>query len=132
MTPHQLFIQTRYQILGPYPNSKFTVGDIVDYVGIGMDLYPNLFRKVGWWEYRSIDDMPLYLKNFDSLTTMTLDGDEEPEVHKVKKHFAMGLTDWRQGHVDCFVSEWRNHSYNYNAFQPATEQEYLNQNNGKT
>jgi hypothetical protein len=88
MTPEQLLIP-RVMIIAPWPKMEpYQLGDILhkDYVisfqsgkqetlyqktknifhmirQIEIDKHPHLVRKLEWWEYRELADMPRYLRN---------------------------------------------------------------------
>jgi hypothetical protein len=153
MTKEEL-LQPRYKVIADYPFNPYNIGDLVEMTATRVKLtvtsewsdfnnsmvsvenyvpfsrlneFPALFKKLEWWEDRKVEDMPGYLKRFESYscTSYGENGeDKEPEIHKVKKHFSMGLTDWRQGHTDFFVSDWHENNYCYSSFEPATEQGY--------
>lgn len=59
----------RYELIADYPSNLNQVGDIIEcpnydyeftkqYWVKSKDKYPHLFRKLNWWEKRSIEDMP--------------------------------------------------------------------------
>lgn len=61
----------RYKVINKYPHSPHTIGDIV--VGemfsdsifklfIYHDDFPNIFRKLKWWEERTLETLPKHLK----------------------------------------------------------------------
>lgn len=112
----------------PYPNSPYTVGQIIDFSEvpefksgnvIGADLpqsfyddFPNIFRKLNWWEYRSLDEMPRYLK--DVVLGKV--------VIKVDRYKAIN-NEW------YFISEANKdieHTQSLNKLTPAAEDEYIN------
>ncbi len=77
MTAKEL-MQIRFEVIETYPKSKFKKGDILERIPnatndwynadkslINADIlleeieqYPHLFRKLNWWENRTIDQMP--------------------------------------------------------------------------
>lgn len=80
----QELMNPRYKVIANYPISEFTVGDLLQisefnvpplfYIGIkdGNDIhiwmtednlqeFPHLFKKLEWWEGRSLQDMPKYI-----------------------------------------------------------------------
>lgn len=150
----QELLKPRYKVIGDYPSSDYEVGLVIHFPekenwftkdlewvtepirgkngGISQrsikyfEEYPNLFKLLEWWEERDIKDMPEYVKfNEDRMSTTFLDGVEEPEFHKVKRHWAESLdTHWRYSSYKHFISEWHNVAYNYSAFLPSTEYEY--------
>jgi hypothetical protein len=78
MTANQLLIP-RYIVIDNYPDSPFKVGDIITYVrevaqaydqweiagkqftSNGINKYPNIFRKLNWWEHREKHELPQYV-----------------------------------------------------------------------
>lgn len=121
-------LKPRYIAIADYPGYTFEIGKILDDEIIieSMIKYPHLFRKLEWWEERNIEDMPIYLKFDEDRNTISyINKDEEPEIHKVKRHWATSIdTHWRYGDKECFISEWHNKQYSYNSFVPATKEEY--------
>lgn len=76
MTAIELLIP-RFEVIGTYPKSKFKKGDMLERIpnatndwynankSIDADIlleeieqYPHLFRKINWWEKRTVCDMP--------------------------------------------------------------------------
>lgn len=71
-------LKPRYKVEGPYPGSRYKVGDMVESLGENVfDLYkdgvtyyneselkkyPQLFRLMDWWEDRKKKDLPEYVK----------------------------------------------------------------------
>ena len=71
-------MQPRFEVIETYPKSKFKKGDILERIPnatndwynadkslINADIlleeieqYPHLFRKMNWWEKRTVDQMP--------------------------------------------------------------------------
>jgi len=89
MTKEQL-LQDRYKVINPYPHSPYEVGDLVEITDTGtsfhctttrvwntfteefddcdnywsiklIETFPNLFRKLSWWEDRDV--LPDYVKS---------------------------------------------------------------------
>lgn len=68
MTVEEL-LKPRYKVIADYPKSIYKIGDILrvgghsedllycDHSGPRMRDYPHLFRKLEWWEERTLDDM---------------------------------------------------------------------------
>lgn len=96
-TPEQL-LQPRILSIGKYPNMTHKVGDILSGKEIDCDYlaneYPHLYRKLEWWEKRSVEDMPEYVKSIKTnkiykIRNWSLDAknniyfifEEEPNVH---------------------------------------------------
>lgn len=133
----------RYLITDPYPQSNinpFKVGDILELRGIHFTrvsnintppdeivspksihqneiaLYPNIFRELRFWQYRSFTELPKYLK-------LDLPGSKIGFVHKVEKY-----TGYNQHNMPMY--EYYNNA-NYLSTtciwlqDPATEEEYI-------
>lgn len=136
-------LKKRWEVIAAFPNNRnYEVGSILDrdwcrYVndedeseGIVWKIsdFPHLFKELGWWEKRKVEDMPAYVKQTDMV-----DGADNPlpDVYlKVKKHFSAGNGEWRDdsAHIFCadsYISPLQNCSYSYSGWLPATEQEYL-------
>lgn len=56
MTAKEL-MAPRYKVIADYPNSPYKVGDIIK-PDECLDCYSHLFKKLNWWEYRTVDQMP--------------------------------------------------------------------------
>lgn len=89
--------------------------------------YPHLFKKLEWWEDRDPGDLPEYVKLKERQSYTIEGGEREPEVHKIKKHWACN-EDWRHNSKNVFVSEWHSKGYSYGAFIPSTKTDYDQQN----
>lgn len=74
--------------------------------------YPHIFKKLEWWEDRTVDQMPEHIKT----------NVESPIVFKVK--------EWFQGDAGCYFMEAKSGKGNIVLTPyltvPATEEEYLN------
>ena len=59
-------MKPRYKVLTPWPPlNNFKEGDIVtpdEFTGWHPKDYPLIFRRLEWWEERSPEDMPEYVK----------------------------------------------------------------------
>jgi len=130
MTTEQL-LQPRYEVIEDYPNSPFTVGQIIDFSEAPMflsgnvtgnkmqgtdfyDKYPHLFRHLKWHERRKAEEMPLYLKCTD------VEDIKDGEIVKVDRW------DFTENEV------YLDHDYVCSLYlgydlgiEPATETEYL-------
>lgn len=73
-------LKPRFKVIADYPNSCLRVGYIIDkptpilyiqsYANGVSDMetfaqYPHLFKALKWWEDRTIENMPKYVKNED-------------------------------------------------------------------
>ncbi len=77
MTAAEL-MQPRYEVIAEYPSCHHEKGSIVDnvteYMEAFFNKYPHLFRKLNWWEYRKVEDMP------KRLICKAIPGDEKNKV----------------------------------------------------
>jgi len=118
MTVEEL-LRPRAILTNKYPNCPFAEGAILDhwleetyilhdpYFSVDNPLkYPANFRKLEWWEYRKLEDMPKYVKRL-------WDG----EIVKVDKWFLVG-DDMRWHTQHPFVT------MSAETCIPSTEQEY--------
>lgn len=93
------------------------------------DAYPKIFRLIFWWEHRSIDQMPGYVK--DVFFPITIPDTKNPfygHIFKVTEHFISELADVGCEYIDskgelCYLA--------YNQAEPCTEQEYNDYINSK-
>lgn len=145
----EYLLMPRYKVVTDWPGRKdFVVGEVItldkdfspqykkyeitdcqgtrSYITSFFEMFPLQFKKLEWWEGREVSEMPDYLKfNDDKNTVLSLGGEQEPEIHKVKHHQRTSpIMDFRYSEYSAFISEWKNHCYSYNQFQPATESEY--------
>jgi hypothetical protein len=135
MTNEEL-MTPRFRVIADYPNSLFKIGEILtgnqrlfcDKNSERYSDFPNIFQPLEWWEERSLEDLPKYLRFKDNVRTgyLKINDEEEPFVHKVKVHFRYSTNeDYRYSSFKRFVSEWKEQEYNYNQFLPSTEEYYL-------
>lgn len=54
----------RYEVINDYPKSRYEIGHIivVDWTTDEYDNFPHIYRKLNWYEKRTEDDMPKYVK----------------------------------------------------------------------
>lgn len=139
----QELMKPRYKAIDGYPCSPYSIGDMVEFSTSGtsflctrtqqyddfredivdvdnyftidaLDKYPNLFRRLEWWEYRDVKDMPEYVKQ--------IMGTNKSEVYKIAYPSQNGRI--------CHEEREIEHGYflrHAGFFEPATETEYLNQ-----
>lgn len=134
-------LKPRYKVIADYPDSECFVGTIIEQSGdryrdeLGFLLqqtnkpehYPVIFKELGWWEMRKVEDMPEYVKQ-----TGMVNGADEPVPDiclKVKKHFNAGNGEWRDDSIhifcaDSYISTLKNCSYSYSVWLPATKEDY--------
>ena len=67
-------MKPRFLVIADYPNSEYTVGEIVTpdsdlWIHSNMKLcypsvekFPQIFRKLEWWEERKVEEMPMYVR----------------------------------------------------------------------
>src|SRR6185503_13287789 len=114
-------LKPRYKVIADYPDSEYNVGEIIcNMITVQnsewFDQYPHIFKKLEWWEERKESEMPDYVSfSYEGKTTID-------KIVKWGMEYKFGFTDVinRRG---CSLNCW-NTGYGY---QPATEQEYLNQ-----
>lgn len=85
----------------PWSAKKIIVGDIIK--------CPNIFRYLEWWEYRTEDEMPKYLK------------DNINRIFKADKHF-FKLFPKKVYSTNSFIFD--NETYFYTNFTPVTELDF--------
>jgi hypothetical protein len=65
-------LKPRFEVIGKYPNSNYKLNQIIEteennylegFPSSYFEEYPNLFRKLNWWELRKVEDMPMKLKS---------------------------------------------------------------------
>lgn len=134
-TPEQL-LQPRYEVIADYPNSPFTIGEILYltdecFIGnsLGYESYPKIFRKLEWWEHRLPHETPTHVKFVK-------------DYMDFKEWQVFPFSNWNKGRTDtnlhdCIGFITGKGKYNksaipatYNVLLPATEsdyQKYLNQ-----
>lgn len=57
-------LQPRFKVIANFPGSWFDIGEITknNFASFDLEDYPNIFKKLKWWEERNIKDLPEYLK----------------------------------------------------------------------
>jgi hypothetical protein len=138
----------RFEVIGPYPNSPYKVGDIMnnhgsdgfhitttnewsemhnDNVNVHHHVpvkrfleYPNLFRPLQWWEKRTADEMPMYLK-IDNVK-LRLEGPAFSYYKVLKWHMDILFAQVKEDRMSgCSLLSF-SPEYTY---QPCSEEEYL-------
>jgi len=64
LTKEQLLVP-RFEVMMPYPDSQFDVGEVLTAYDSMVEYYakyPSIFRPLPWHEKRSVEDMPEYVK----------------------------------------------------------------------
>jgi hypothetical protein len=131
MNETEKLLLPRYKVIADYPNTEFEIGEVIhsDQYGefnvytdtgkwrLAPDAYPAIFRRLEWWEERSPDEMPGYVKADDG------------QVYKIK--------DWDNFSApyvfvddDIHVGFIKGCEYTplYGGFLPATLEQYQTQN----
>jgi len=52
-------------VIADYPNSVYTIGEIIECVSeedCTLHRWPAVFQPLQWWEERTLEEMPLYVK----------------------------------------------------------------------
>ena len=118
-TPTQIqeLLKPRYLVIADYPGSYYDKGEIVeeDYFyahegGYHHSDYPHLFRKLEWWEHRSKNDMPKYIKWTNPAT---------------KEVSFFEVFQWLSNSAGVYVADIREYHLLIRDIEPATETEYL-------
>lgn len=119
-------MKPRYKVIADYPNQYYSTGHIVTELFCDdeykdesfFEQYPAIFKRLEWWEERTPEEMPEYVKLNPENTT------GGPEVFKV-----MDVKQYADGIVICHTSPPDEISpfeqyVGANYFLPATEAEY--------
>ena len=135
-------LHPRFIVIEEYPKCKFKIGEILlpvlratfpwyhtnphsPIAGIlleEIEKYPHLFKKLNWWEYRTEDEMPMYLKHSHDKINYS--------YHKILK--------WDMNSLDGFVNLEKRQvcglmvwSPEY-SYIPITEEEYNKKNDDES
>ena len=108
-------MRPRYKVIADYPGNNMAVGKILTFewhaenqrieLCFYYDKYPHLFRKLEWWEQRTPEEMPEYVKEADGT------------VHRI--------TTWAWSDFYKVFYDLGKPILWSNRCTPATEQEYL-------
>ena len=114
----QELLKPRYLVNTPwFPSNNYQSGDIVTpdkFTGWHPKDYPVIFRRLDWWEYLDVKDMPGYVK-----CIKTPDNFHFPDrVYRINYLNGIAYSD-----ISIAVV------FETNCYLPATETEYLNQTN---
>ena len=136
MTKEEL-LKPRWKLIAGFPGCLFRVPEILKeglvswksvdgeecfkYKGeyIYPQLYPHLFRKLEWWEDRQEKDLPKYLR-YEGCDFFRLSYPAKGTIVKVESY-----SDDCVNYIypmDTFICDW------ITLYEPATEEEFLNQN----
>jgi len=124
-------MRPRYKVIADYPEMErhnIRIGDIITrsesamyadktqdgtpVVAIDHEIFPAVFRRLSWWEDRSPEDMPRYLRSSETYP--------DPHFIKVNKNYAT-FFEGEYYSKDTFKPYWECH---YNLYFPATEQQF--------
>lgn len=122
-------MKPRYKVIADYPgNNLYKVGSIIEDTGWGVELFPNIFKKLSWWEERDVKDMPEYV--------MFIKDYMDYKKGSVYKTNHWNKTPNHDMHAsECYGIESPDGKLTaipmYGQIEPSTEQSYLNQLNNK-
>lgn len=108
MTPEEL-MEERYILKKLWPGCYFEVGTVFPVNSFDFPSYPHLFTKLEWWEERNDKDLPAFVK-----------GKVTERIVKVKEYNTL-----------CGWIEFAGGFGAATNYLPATEEEYLAQQNVK-
>lgn len=124
MTIEEL-LNPRYKVIAPYPNSKYRMGEIINYTDQSgsvtsdtfcqfYDKYPHLFKKLFWYEEGDEKDMPEFVKFLGS-----------DIIWKIKKWdyrwFNTPIPEKKEENGESFSIS---HHFHKQKMLPATREEY--------
>lgn len=132
MTTEEL-LKPRWKVIADFPGSLLSIGEILtnlkyhqepdDYsiriqtelgeLGIFPSEFPAVFKELEWWQERDEKDMPKYVR-YKGCEMFRLNSPKMGEVLKVDNY----QEDYLNHNKGC---DW------ISLYEPATEQEYLNQ-----
>lgn len=115
------FNKKRYQVVGRYPLSPVYLNEIIEdgKLDFDMGLYPNLYRLLSWWEYRTPEEMPQYVEKITGDDGYHLRGDVLP----VKWFYDPENNS--ANHEKChWVAKVGPHYYNAAKLKPITKEDY--------
>lgn len=113
-TDIEKLLQPRYKVINNYPDNVQAVGTIIEVAKDDIDAelfynwYPAIFRKLNWYEDRTPEEMPMYVKNKKSVFKVPKWIYRDKSWHFVNEnpHVGIGIE-----------------TYN---LEPATEQDHIN------
>jgi hypothetical protein len=129
MLSKEELLKPRYKVIADYPLSEYKVGFIIQGTGFTKpwkdnfktffyEDYPNIFKKLEWWEERKIEDLPEYVR-FGEF-------DKEHAIYKVK-YFTGKEVELYAHYMPCGFAENMNLylvSLKFPNNFPATHEEY--------
>ncbi len=129
MTKQELMVN-RYEVIADYPDSPFEKGDIYTIKNDcsktqveNPEKYPKIFRKLEWYEKRTIEEMPEYLKIVKVINNKRRNGEIFKAVKGALTFHNCGYQNSSYDDDDEFCSGFDN--VILSCFEPATEEEYL-------
>lgn len=123
-------MRTRFLVTELYPGTSFSIGDIITMdsdsakeIGfITYSAYPHLFRKLNWWQRRTEQDMPEYIKT---------DPNWQPKYKKdikIKGEVVKPFKILQDDYAPCWFKEEKDVAkwdmYNLAIYVPATKEEH--------
>lgn len=130
MTPQELLIP-RVLVVAGWPKGNFIPGNILTKHGVDLykgidrlaepeifedweiEMFPHLFRKLHWWEFRDVSVMPEYIK-------VNVNGIRLPYKAILKANWVIECNEINHHGKDSSSEYWIEPS----CFTPATEAEY--------
>ncbi len=133
MTNEELLIP-RYKVIAEHPSSRLKLGQVFHLDQINPEgkwhqyteaepvhleedshvKYPAIFKRLEWWEERNIEDMPKYLKVFDSIVVRII----RYNISQAAFPYAVAKKLNNKSNVNLL--------FGIDNLMPATEQEYKN------
>lgn len=132
MTPEQL-LRPRYKVIADYPCRPHPIGSIIEWCGDPHETktlftlpgsqhnypefkfkeYPNLFRKLEWWEERKPEDMPNYVRSI-----------KQEYWHGINVDNVIAVKEWVLLLNIPYIIQSDTEEYHPSNFLPANESEY--------
>lgn len=122
----------RFEVIADYPGSTWKLGSIInsDFAYLNHNdkgcpaQFPHLFKPLNWWEKRTEEEMPRYLKQ-----SQYIDQNKNfvPDLYiRVNEHFKHKSGGWRDHSFEIFNSnDLDSNNSTYNGWEPCSEEEYL-------
>lgn len=116
------FNTKRYFVRDRFPTSCHTVGTILSEKEMNFDMgqYPNLYRILQWWEYRTPEEMPTYVEKLSEGDGYHVKGDfllvEQWMYRPPNFNFDKEFCRW--------IAKVGQHYYNAAILLPKTQEQY--------
>jgi len=121
-------LKPRFEVINGYPNSKFEEGEIIipinkksihfenrkGFTVSSPKKYPHLFRKMNWWEKRTVEQMPKKLKSLARKDDIDFDIEKEEvfEIIEWDMRAMNGIIENKTVPTVCSLLSW-NPEYGY-------------------